>query len=112
MVVPAYSIAWPTPAAAPSFPMRCSARSLAVAPRSRGHGMVWRSEREPGVVHREATFGDIGERRRTRQVVQQVPVDVQQRPAIAEVAHDVRVPQLVEEGTAGHHALRRSEVSM
>ena len=37
-----------------------------------------------------------------RQVVEQMAVDVQQHPAVAQLAHHVRVPELVEQGAAGH----------
>ena len=67
---PAYSMAWPTPIAAPSRASRCSARSLAVTPagstpskRTRmRRGLRWR----PRAVFRNGRCRGSAERRRVR----------------------------------------------
>ena len=49
-----------------------------------------------GIAHAQAALGDLGQRLAAAEIVQQVPVDVQQRGAAAEVGDHVRVPELFE----------------
>src|SRR5262249_19077951 len=60
-------------------------------------------EGELRVPHRELAAVKLPPRGRPRQGGQQVAGDGEQRPAVAELAHHVRVPELVEE-RGGHHS--------
>ena len=62
--------------------------------------VVGRREDELGVARLQPARCQLGESGRPPQVVQQLAVDVQQGPAVAELAHDVRIPELVEQGAA------------
>src|SRR6202453_2243457 len=54
-----------------------------------GDGMVRNREGEFRIADAQAAFGDLGERPRPRWIVNQMTIDVQQRPAISEVLDDM-----------------------
>jgi hypothetical protein len=64
--------------------------------------MVGRGEGELRPRHLVALLLDLLQRGGAGEVVQQVAVDMQQREAAAEISHDVRIPDLVEQRLAGH----------
>ncbi len=65
---------------------------VAVAAWQGGHGVVGAGKHQACIVQRQPAPCHLPQSRRTGQVVQDVPVDMQQRPAVAEIAHHVRVP--------------------
>lgn len=73
-----------------------------VAHRQRRHRVVCRGEGQVGALDVHAALGHVSQRRRAGEVVQQVAVDVQQGPAVAQIADDVAVPDLVEQRAAAH----------
>jgi len=88
--------------------LRFRVRVGQLAGRIRGQGgrrMVERALGALGPGHRQATRGQFGERLRRGHLVDQVQVHVQhRRRGVGLGADQVRVPQLVEQGTGRHHA--------
>ena len=67
-----------------------------------GDGVVGRGEREVRAVHLDAAALQIEQPARAAEVVQQMPVDVQQVGVVAEVGDHVRVPDLGEQRACRH----------
>ncbi len=76
--------------------------TVADAVRRAGHGVVGGGEGKLRVADSQAALQHVRERPAARQVMQQVAVHMQQRPAIAEVGDHVGVPDLVEHRPCGH----------
>ena len=74
-------------------------------PRRRRHVVIDGRERQIRPAHFASGEAQTFERLRRRDLVHQVPVDVEQGAAVFELAHDVRVPDLVEQN--GAMVLRR-----
>src|SRR3981189_1899790 len=58
--------------------------------------MVGRRKHEFGISDLEATFPELHQRRWTREVMQQMPVDVEKCPPLAAIGNNVTLPNLVE----------------
>src|SRR5271156_1823821 len=70
---------------------------LRVAAGRAGNGVIGHGEGELRTANWQIAFGDLGQRRRSRKIVQKMAVDMQQRPAAAQIAHHVRIPDLFEQ---------------
>ena len=79
---------------------RCEAVMDAV--RRAGDGVVGRGEGELRVADGQATLQHVRQRPAAGEVMQQVAVDMQQRPAVAEVGDHVSIPDLIEHRSCGH----------
>ena len=66
--------------------------------------MVHGADGEARVAHPDAAFPELELAAVAAQLVHQVPVDVQQLHAVAEILDHVLVPDLVEHGPSGHFA--------
>jgi len=72
------------------------------AVRRTGDGVVGRGEGQLRVADSQAALQHVRERPAAGEIVQQVAVDMQQRPAVAEVGDHVGVPDLVDHRSCGH----------
>ena len=69
--------------------------------------MVGRREGELRIAYRQTAPFQLHEAGRAAQVMDQVPVDVQQRPVVRERLNDMGIPYLGEERLALHHTAFR-----
>lgn len=57
--------------------------------------MVWRGKGQLGAVNPQTAFGQFAQRCGTHQIVDQMPIDMQQGCAVVVLSDDMAVPQLV-----------------
>src|SRR5258708_15321998 len=75
---------------------RACRKGLAGTARRAGDNVIGGGEGQFRIAKRELTSHQIVECRRARAVVQQMTVDMQERPSIAQIADDVPSPYLIE----------------
>src|SRR3982074_1544038 len=85
---------------------RAHRKGLSGAAWCAGNNVVGCSEGQFGIAKCEPAFRQLVERRSTGQVVQQMTVDMQECPTIAQVADDVRIPDLIEQRQSQDRLLR------
>jgi len=73
--------------------------------RRAGDGVVGRGKGQLRAAHLEPTLLEVEQAARAAEVVQQVPVDVQQVGVVAEIGEGVGVPELGKQRARGHGPL-------
>jgi hypothetical protein len=66
------------------------------------HDVVDGGECQVGIAHRTAGGGERRERLRAGRLVQHVPVDMDERAPVPEIADKMRIPELLEERARAH----------
>ena len=94
----------------PSRMARRNARAVGiggvVAPGRRRDGVILHREGEIGPPHRPVGLGELLEGMGTVQLMEHVPVDVDEVAAVGAARHEMRIPDLVEQGLR-HGGVRR-----